>query len=280
MKNTKSKKKNKGVVIAFSLLLLLLVIKALDIFGSSDSQAKYPAYEKLDLEQYLDMEKVYHGILSENAKYFLYLQTGIADAGMEELRKESANKDAFIQNLKRYQKQLFSGTKDVQVVPLKEGDILVSMSQRFCYYPHGHAAIVLDGDNGTILEAKSFQAGSCFESIKKWKKMNSFVVLRVREDAFKEQEKFPGKMAAEYAKENLVGLKYSLIREVRSISDKPLQYTQCAHLVWYAYFVNGLDIDENRGMVVKPKDFLKSQVLQVVQVYGMDPKEILELRNE
>ena len=42
----------------------------------------------------------------------------------------------------------------------------------------------------------------------------------------------------------------------------------------------GLDIDENRGIIIKPKDFLESDVFEVVQVFGINPKTILELRDE
>ena len=102
----------------------------------------------------------------------------------------------------------------------------------------------------------------------------------VIEELVNEGYENPTKSAAVYAAENLMGLKYSLLKDIRVLNDDTPQYTQCAQLVWYAYFKVGLDIDENRGIIVKPKDFLTSDVLEIVQVFGIEPDKILKMRNE
>ena len=47
--------------------------------------------------------------------------------------------------------------------------------------------------------------------------------------------------------------------------------TQCAHLIWLAYAQFGYDLDSDGGWIVTPKDLANSPLLEVVQVYGMDP---------
>lgn len=271
----------KGIVI---MVAILLIVKILDHYGSTDSPPEYPDYEQVDLDEAINFHNVYKGRMDEETEKMLFLQTGLGEEGIQTLLEESDSSADFYSDIKEYQEQLFSGTGIKNMVTLKDGDVLVSMSQRLCYYPHGHAAIVIDGEENRILEARSYVAGSCVCKQEKWSKLSSFVVLRVKEEVTEEfiekENEDPAESAAVYAAENLDGLKYSLLKDLRPLSDTTPEYTQCAHLVWYAYYANGLDIDENRGIIIKPKDFLKSDVLEIVQVFGINPKDLLELRNE
>lgn len=47
--------------------------------------------------------------------------------------------------------------------------------------------------------------------------------------------------------------------------------TQCAHLVWYAYRYFGYDLDSDGGFVVTPDDLYHSDLLELVQIYGIPP---------
>ena len=47
------------------------------------------------------------------------------------------------------------------------------------------------------------------------------------------------------------------------------QATQCAHLVWSAYHHFGWDLDGNGGLVVTPRDLIRSDQLDVIQIYGL-----------
>lgn len=259
--------------------VIFIFVKILDYFGSSDSPAEYPDYERIDLNDVLDLEKVYRGNMDDETAKILFLQTGLGEEAVLELSEQCQTTAEFLVNMQKYQKQLFEGAEENQIVSLQDGDILVSLSQRFCYYPHGHAAIVIDGEENRILEAKSYAAGSCISTTKKWSDISSFIVLRVTDEVTYEYGNM-AQAAATYAEENLEGLKYSLLKDLRPFSDTTPEYTQCAHLVWYAYYACGLDIDENRGFIVKPKDFLKSDVLEVVQVYGINPEKIIEIKSE
>lgn len=271
----------KGIVI---MVAILLIVKILDHYGSTDSPPEYPDYEQVDLDEAINFHNVYKGRMDEETEKMLFLQTGLGEEGIQTLLEECDSSADFYSDIKEYQEQLFSGTGIKNMVTLKDGDVLVSMSQRLCYYPHGHAAIVIDGEENRILEARSYVAGSCVCKQEKWSKLSSFVVLRLKEEVtekfIEKENEDPAESAAVYASENLDGLKYSLLKDLRPLSDTTPEYTQCAHLVWYAYYANGLDIDENRGIIIKPKDFLKSDVLEIVQVFGINPKDLLELRNE
>lgn len=283
------KKQNKRIKVVLlsviiGLLVLIPTVKLLDHYGSRDSKPQYPRYDMVSIESIIDVEKLYQGQLSSYDARQLFLQTGLGEEGVETLRSTCENSMELLRLLKVYQKQLFYGEETVTFVPMEKGDVLVSMSQRFCYYPHGHAAIVVDEEENLMLEARSYRAGSCIGSISKWSKLSSVVILRVKEEVAKELldkgKEHPAIAAALYAEENLNGLPYSLIKEIRPFSETTPEYTQCAHLVWYAYYANGLDIDENRGLIIKPKDFLKSDVFEIVQVYGMDLEKLLKMRNE
>ncbi|MBQ8039026.1 MAG: hypothetical protein IJ274_04025 [Lachnospiraceae bacterium] len=261
-----------------------IVFKVLDHYGSSDSPPDYPDYRQIPLEEVINLTEVYENDMDKETERRLFLQTGLGEEGIEAVRNGSSNKKDFFNTLKQYQTQLYKGMGEKQMVNLETGDILVSMSQRLCYYPHGHAAIVTDGDLNQILEARSYRAGSCMCKLSKWSKLSSFVVLRVKDEVVEkwEQQGFenPAKSAGNFAKQNLVGLKYSLLKDIRPLNGTTPEYTQCAHLVWYAYLAIGLDIDENRGLIVQPKDFLKSDMLEIVQVFGISPDKLLKMREE
>ena len=274
----------KFIIVLICLVVIGVGTFALYYYGSSDSLPKYPRYEKKDLEEFLDITEAYRGIINEETERELFLQTGLGEIGIEEIRKICESEKEFQTHLLEFQEQLFIGKGEKQLIDLKTGDILVSMSQRLCFYPHGHAAIVIDGDTNQILEARSYKAGSCVCKLSKWSHLHSFVVLRVKEEVVKEllDEGYesPTYNAAFYASKNLNGLKYSLLKDIRVLNEGTPEYTQCAQLVWYAYYKAGLDIDENRGIIVKPKDFLKSDVLDIVQVFGIEPDKLLKMRNE
>ena len=78
------------------------------------------------------------------------------------------------------------------------------------------------------------------------------------------------KYNSEFAENNLKGLYYSLFGGVftgRDAEKIPVT-TQCAHLVWYSYMTCGIDIAPESGKIITPKDFIKSENLEIVQVYG------------
>lgn len=146
---------------------------------------------------------------------------------------------------------------------LQNGDIIITLSIHSFGWRHGHAAIVTDAYNGTTVQAVMMGEQSAFGNISEWKQFPLVAVLRVKDlDAATRQK------VAEYAQNNLVGLEYSLFTGMFGIEEEVLTQTQCAHLVWYAYNQFGIDLDSTDGDTVTPKDILKSDKLEIVQVYG------------
>lgn len=279
MKTRKKLTEKRVFKVVVVLCMLIVFVSMLDHYGSTDSSPEYPDYVMMDLKNILNIDNFYQGDVDDKTMELIFYQTGLGEEAIEEIVSSCNNSGEVLDVLEKYQQQLFFGTNKNEVVSLEDGDVMVSLSQRLCFYPHGHAAIVTDGETGEILEAKSYVAGSCIGSSKKWSKISSFVILRVKEEVAEECGN-PAPKAAIYAKNNLNGLEYSLFKDIRLQADESPEYTQCAHLVWYAYYKCGLDIDENRGLIIKPKDFLKSDVFEVVQVFGINPKTILELQDE
>lgn len=157
--------------------------------------------------------------------------------------------------------------KPVRLAPLEEGDILVTSSAHVLSWRNGHAAIVVDADRGTTLEAVVIGKNSKTQDISKWTRYPNFAVLRLKDADKKERAQI-----ARSAMENLYNIPYNVL-----IGLYPMKYsklgnvsgTQCAHLIWVAYAAYGYDIDSSRGLIVTPHDILKSDRFEIVQIYGM-----------
>ena len=145
---------------------------------------------------------------------------------------------------------------------LQNGDIIITLSIHSFGWRHGHAAIVTDAYNGTTVQAVMMGEKSAFGNISEWKQFPLVAVLRA-----KDMDRATRQKIADYAQNNLVGLEYSLFAGMFGVEELPTQ-THCAHLVWYAYNQFGIDIDSTGGGTVTPKDILKSDKLEIVQVYG------------
>jgi hypothetical protein len=84
---------------------------------------------------------------------------------------------------------------------------------------------------------------------------------------------------ADYAKETLYDIPYHLsagfIGEKAPDATEPYFGMQCAYLVWYAWNHFGYDLDSDGGRLVTSADLLHSDLLEVVQVYGMEPSTLI-----
>ncbi len=148
---------------------------------------------------------------------------------------------------------------------LQNGDIIVTLSIHSLGWRHGHATIITDAENGVGVQAVMIGEKSNNSRIWSWSKYPLVAVLRPKnsDEAIRNQ-------AGEFAENNLKGLYYSLFGGVfsgRDLSEIPVT-TQCAHLVWYAYMTCGIDIAPESGRIITPKDFLESENLEIVQIYG------------
>ena len=146
---------------------------------------------------------------------------------------------------------------------LQNGDIIITLSIHTFGWRHGHAAIVTDAKNGTTVQAVMMGEQSSLGNVGEWSEFPLVAVLRAKDVDVNTRQKI-----ADYAKDNLVGLEYSLFAGFFGAQEEVLTQTQCAHLVWYAYNQFGIDIDSTGGETVTPKDILKSDKLEIVQIYG------------
>lgn len=152
-----------------------------------------------------------------------------------------------------------------QFADLQNGDIIVTLSIHSLGWRHGHATIITDAENGKGVQAVMIGEKSNTSSVGSWTKYPLVAVLRpknVSEDVRNQ--------AGQYAEEDLKGLYYSFFGGIFGgrNPDKALKTTQCAHLVWFAYKTCGIDIAPECGRIITPKDFLESENVEIVQVYG------------
>ena len=146
---------------------------------------------------------------------------------------------------------------------VENGDILITFCSHFFGWRNGHAAIVIDEENGLVLEAQVLGSPSVVTALKRWEKYPSFMVLRLK-GASKEERA----AVAEYARNNLAGVPYHLTAGLWGRDSETLSGTQCAHLVWYAYNYFGYDLDSDGGLIVTPYDLSQSDKLEIIQKYG------------
>lgn len=148
---------------------------------------------------------------------------------------------------------------------LQNGDIIITLSIHSLGWRHGHATIITDADRGVGVQAVMVGEKSNNSMIWSWTKYPLVAVLRP-----KNVDESVRNQAGQFAEDNLKDLYYSLFGGVftgRDFDKIPVT-TQCAHLVWYAYMANGVDIAPESGKIITPKDFLNSENLEIVQVYG------------
>lgn len=154
------------------------------------------------------------------------------------------------------------------IADLKKGDILITFNTHTMGWRHGHCAIVLDEKRNTLLEHMAIGEVSCETSLGSWGEYPSFVVLRYNDEKIAQK-------AVEYAQKNLIEIPYNILAGVikKDKTDEKNPSSHCSHIVWQAYKSAGVDIDKNKGIFVTPKDIAMSDELEVIQIYGMNPKK-------
>ena len=155
--------------------------------------------------------------------------------------------------------------KDFEFAPLEKGDILLTPSSRCGGWRNGHAALVVDAEEGLVLEAYSLGCPSQLSSLSTWQDKAAVAVLRLKGVSEERRARM-----ADWARENLVGLPYGLFSGLAWLGESTgPPATQCAHLVWCACAAFGYDIDGCGGWPVTPRDISLSPLLETVQVWGL-----------
>lgn len=153
------------------------------------------------------------------------------------------------------------------MVPLENGDILLTPNSHSFGWRQGHSALVVDGEEGITLESVVLGQNSTTQWAWKWQGFPAVIILRPVDTTL-------GECATELALDYLFDIPYILTigvlsEKFRTISD--IKGTNCSHLVWQAYQWAGVDIDSNGGVQVLPEDMAWSEHLEVVQIWGVDP---------
>ena len=229
-----------------------------------------------------------HVTLSENSDYeIFFLQTGLGQSAVDKLLRNDDFKtilevqNSFWKSEEIVCKPVFGlfsrvdkiSTKSTPLlVDLQPGDILVTLSTHSAGWHHGHAGLVLD--ENSVLECVKWGQESEVVKVGHWKKYSNYVVLRVKGVSKEQQQK-----VVAYAKEHLCGVPYRLTagmfgEKSPDVNGKTFG-THCGHSVWYVWNQFGYDLDSDGGRLVTPYDLLRSKHLEVVQVYGIDPREFL-----
>ncbi len=233
-----------------------------------------PDYAKTDIAPLLEKSS-----LTEEEYAEIYYQTGMTKLAVDDMRDTSEGRAKILDAQEfmfsdyeidrvhfapfTYKDELEDGV--AVLADLQDGDILVTATTYVSWWRYGHSALVIDGENQVILECFGPSKKSAEKSAEKFAKLPNFMVLRPRVDSEVKAQ------VVEYAKAELLGLPYSFTVGIFSKKNQSNpKKTQCAHLVWQAYERFGIDLDSNGGKIVKPRDFVLSEQVDVVQAFGYD----------
>ncbi len=225
--------------------------------------------------------------LTEDTDYeTIFLQTGLGKSAFDRLRSEGnfqavlEAQDLFFNPPKRNCIPLFGWfTREDRMehagpamADLQPGDIIVSLATHSLSWYHGHSGLVIDP--GTTLECALVGTNSDCFSIGHWTTYTNYAVLRL-----KNADPALGQQIAEYGLTTLRGVPYHLTSGFlgpKAPDPDDWQFgLHCSYLVWYAYQHFGYDLDSDGGRLVTTYDLLHSDLLEVVQIYGMDPRQFL-----
>lgn len=291
-RNLKSKTIRRIIKLAAVLVFIICVTEIMNWLIEDDGFWK-PDYPKADLETIVagaDLTKEEY--LSAGDYHTVYMQTGLGRPAVDELLRENTGDDR-VSVFERYQEDFFAPVsyecrvsavivhgenlrnedgkllKGFAIPDVRNGDIFITKATHSLGWRHGHAAIVTDAAKGETLEAILLGNPSILQNIEKWRTYPSFIHLRL-----KDSDNTDAAEIAEFAEENMLGIPYGLLTGIPFKAPDDIKKTQCSHIVWYPYERFGYDLDSDGFWLVTPKDIANSELLEVVQVYGVDPEAI------
>lgn len=260
-----------GIIV--SLCAVLFILAEILYRTEHGDEIWRPDYEKIDILPLLQKEE-----RTDEDYAVLYAQTGLTRLGVDGLlEKGNINRilriqtDYFADYAIEYGEMgpytcLEAIDSVVAHCALEEGDIVVSAMTHVVSWRLGHAMLVLN-PNGQCLEAFTVGTVSELSDISSFTSTSSFMILRPK------VPKETREAVAAFAKENLLGIRYSVFTGIFTKKNSA-RYTQCAHVVWYAYKQFGIDLDSTGGPIVTPKDVANSSKVEVVQIYGFNPEKL------
>ena len=271
-----------GVLFGIIAFLSLLCAALLIADAAVDASARVlPSYERKDIAQLLERES-----WSESDYETLYLQTGLGRAALDEM-KDDPERILTFQDALFYdgelaheevavttKRDIFADTRyRAPMVDLQDGDVLITSTCHSFGWRNGHAALVVNGANGSLLESVSLGIPSTITAYgSDWFCYGTnFMVLRLKDAGEEARAEI-----AQTARERLYNVPYSLTVGFLSPKDQgeTPQGTHCSHLVWQAYHYFGYDIDSDGGPLCTAQDISRSDLFEVVQVFGFDPVKL------
>lgn len=267
----------------FGVLFILFFTVWLWTYSARYTAHWTPPYAMENIEPLLALDS-----LASEQYWLLYTQTGLGRAAIEQLLAQGKTEQILITQQAFFTIPTISCEKNSPIsweehaigedgqwtpaaplAPLEDGDILITPNSHTFGWRNGHAAIVVDAQQGLTLESVALGEVSTVQRTEKWESFPSFLVLRPAGLSAEQR-----RQAASYALEELVGVPYGFTIGIFSdkYTDTGLRQTHCAHLVWAAYRRIGIDLDVNGGRIVTPRQIALSGELEVVQAYGMDPE--------
>lgn len=235
-----------------------------------------PTYAKLDISATIEKQT-----LLEEDYQMLYQQTGLTKIGIDGLRNANRPKqilaiqDAYFSDAEivtenfGYLTNMESINKRIPLAELEDGDIIVSATTYVSFVRFGHCVMVVNAEKGWVIE--SFAPGTVSElvDIASVDTLANLMVLRPKVDAETRAQ------VAEYASKRLTGIPYFIFAGLLTKKfEEKVTYTQCTHVVWYAYKKFGIDLDSNGGGIVKPQDIACSDQVELVQTFWFDPDKL------
>lgn len=268
MKQKRRKKHIWRIIATITSILLLFYL--LQRFCAHRSGYFVPDYPKLVLTQDSDYETI-------------FLQTGLSRSAVDKLIAAN-NFEAILE----IQDTVFSPPEPVCVpllgwftredrtensgiplVDLQPGDIILTLSTHTAGWHHGHAGLVINSD--TTLESIVLGTDSTPVNIDHWTSYSNFAVLRLKNITPQLQQE-----VVTYSLNHLLGLPYRLFAGLIGPKAPDPDTTgfglHCSYLVWYAWQQFGYDLDSDGGRLTTAYDLLHSDLLEIVQLYGMDPR--------
>ncbi len=228
-------------------------------------------------------------VLTENSDYeTFFLQTGLGPSSVDKLLTERK-----FETILRIQDFFFNPPKAectsllgwftredrftahqsaAPLVDLQPGDILVTLSTHTGGWRHGHSGIVINQNQ--TLECTMLGSNSTLVDSSHWIRYSNYAVLRLKDITPELQSKI-----VQFSSAALLDVPYRLsagfIGSKAPTPDAPQFGLHCSYLVWYAWKHFGYDLDSDGGRLVSTYDLLHSDFLEVVQIYGMDPRLFL-----
>ncbi len=273
--------KKKWVKITVRVIAVFLIFIVLFTGANHFTQHYIAHYKQQFTPKYYDRVE----LTEETDLKTIFLQTGLGEKTAEKMIEDGRFKEILQAQddffgfydvecnpmIKWFTREERLADESYQFYDLQPGDILVTLSTHTWGWHHGHAGLVFD--EFSVIESIAMGVDSSKENIFYWKDYAGVAVLRVKDKTLEER-----KAVAEFAEQNLTDRPYSLLSGLGLKKAPPLDNLKlhCSYLPWYAWQHFDVDLDSDGGRIVTSYDILHSDKVEIVQLYGMDPREFIK----